>query len=392
MSGLITINQEIRDILLEQGADDVIKCYQCGRCMAACPWNLLRQLNYPVFQFPEAVKLGTISSSEKKEDIARETEDIFRCIGCDSCRYECPRGVNISDVLRAARRIFVDSGSYPGDLKSFVARIHSTGNPLGEPALKRIEWTSGLGVPKFDGQHEYLYFPCCLPSYDPRVKKVAQATAEVLKSAGVRFGIIGEEEFCCGEAVRRAGAEKVFQAAIKKNSETFAKMKPKNIVSTSPHCHTVFRNEYARYCKDSAFIHITQVFKQIIEEKKIVPRKEFKKKIVYHDPCTLGRQTGVYEEPRKVLSSIPGVELTEVPMFNRKYSVCCGGGAMGLWREWSHDERLATVRLNQLMKTGAEVIAVACPYCLQMFEETLKSMGKEIPVMDIAEILYASIG
>ncbi|HEX7320083.1 MAG TPA: (Fe-S)-binding protein [bacterium] len=392
MSSLITINNEIRDILMEQGAQDAVKCYQCGRCMAACPWNMLQPVNYAVYQFPQSVKLGTMTSSEKKEDIERETIDVFRCIGCDSCRYECPRGVNISDVLRAVRRILVDFGSYPTDLKSFITRLFNTGNPLGEPALKRIEWMNETGIPKFTVSHELLYFPCCIPSYDSRVKKVALATARILQTAGVSFGVIGEDEFCCGEAVRRAGAEKVFQLAVKRNSETFQKVKARNVLTTSPHCHTIFAKEYVRYYSGLKSTHATEFFSQLIKDKKIVPRKRFEKKVVYHDPCTLGRQMNVYDEPRHVLKSIPGLELMEVAVFNRKYSLCCGGGAMGLWREWSHDERLATVRLEQLMKTGADVIAVACPYCLQMFEETLKSMGKEVPVMDVAEILNESLG
>jgi len=388
MTNLITINPDIREDIIKQGAEDAIKCYQCGRCMPACPWNLLRQINYTVYQFPQVIKLGTITSSEKKEELEKETIDIFRCIGCDSCRYECPRGVNISNILRAVRRILVDFGSYPVDLKGFVSRIYNTGNPLGEPALKRVEWTVGFDVPRFDFQHEILYFPCCLPSYDARLKKVSQATAKILRSAGVLFGIIGEDEFCCGEAVRRVGAEKVFQAAIKKNTDVFTKARVKKVLTTSPHCFTIFKNEY----KGFDTIHITQIFSQLIKGKKITAKKPFVKKVVYHDPCTLGRQMGVYEEPREVLKNIPGLQLLEVPTFNRKYSVCCGGGTMGLWREWESDERIANVRLPQLLKTGAEVIAVACPYCLQMFEETLKSMNSELPVMDVAEIFYESLG
>jgi len=180
--------------------------------------------------------------------------------------------------------------------------------------------------------------------------------------------------------------------AVKRNSETFQKVKARNVLTTSPHCHTIFAKEYVRYYSGLKSTHATEFFSQLIKDKKIVPRKRFEKKVVYHDPCTLGRQMNVYDEPRHVLKSIPGLELMEVAVFNRKYSLCCGGGAMGLWREWSHDERLATVRLEQLMKTGADVIAVACPYCLQMFEETLKSMGKEVPVMDVAEILNESLG
>lgn len=391
MSNVITINPEIRDCIIESGGDDVIKCYQCGRCMAACPWNFIKKLDYPTYRFCQRVKLGSIIESEDKDEIAADTIDVFRCVGCDSCKLECPRGVSLSDVMRAIRRILVDYGSYPAELKSVVSRIYNSGNPLGEPASKRTDWATGLDVPAFTEACDYVYFPCCVPAYDGRAQKVAQATAKLLRHAGVRFGLLGEKEFCCGEAVRRIGAEKVFQTAMKSNIDVFGKNNVGKVITTSPHCYVTFKKEYPEYYGEIDATHATQVFARLIKEEKIVPAKPFAKKVVYHDPCTLGRQMEVYEEPRVVLTSIPELELIEVPTFNREYSICCGGGALGLWRDWPQDERLANLRAEQLMATGADVIAVACPYCLQMFEEQFKSIGVDIPVMDVAEILEESL-
>jgi Fe-S oxidoreductase len=387
----IKINPEIRDAIIESGGTDVVKCYQCGRCMAACPWNLLEKVDYTTYRICQRIKLGAIIDSEEKDNIAADTIDVFRCVGCDSCKHECPRGVNLSDVLRAVRRILVNYDSYPGELKSVVTRLYNTGNPLGESAEKRGEWAAGLNIPQFDRSCEYLYFPCCIPCFDARGQKVAQATAKILKMGGVSFGIIGKDEFCCGEAVRRVGAEKVFQAAVKANTKVFEKLGVEHIITTSPHCYTIFKNEYPKYYDKIEAVHTTQIFARLIKENKIVPKKPFNKTVVYHDPCTLGRQMGIFEEPRKILKSIPELQLVEVPIFNKEFSVCCGGGAMGLWRDWPQDERLANVRIEQLINTGAEVCAVACPYCLQMFEETIKSMAADIVIMDIAEILFASI-
>jgi len=392
MSSSVKFNAETCQEIIELGGEDVIKCYQCGRCMPACPWNLLHRINYAVYRFPQTIKIGSIIQGEKKEDIAKETLDIFRCVGCDSCHYECPRGVNISHILRAVRRILVDYGSYPAELKSFVLRIYNTGNPFGETAEKRAAWASGLDIPRFESKLENLYFSCCVPAYDSRAKSIAQATARILKLANVSFGILGNEEFCCAEAVRRIGAEKVFQAAVKNNTEAFAKYGVKKVLTTSPHCYTIFKKEYSKYYDKFDAIHMSQFINQLIKEKKIIAKKPFNKTVVYHDPCTLGRQMGVYDEPREVLRSIPGLKLAEVPIFNREYSVCCGGGGVGTWYDWSKDERIAEFRIKQLLATGAEVIAVACPYCLQMFEETMKSMNLALPVMDIAEILYESLG
>jgi Fe-S oxidoreductase len=391
MRGIITLNPEIRDAILESGGEDVIKCYSCGRCMAACPWNLIDNLDYTTYRFCQRIKLGAIVDSELKEDIAADTDEVFRCVGCDSCRHECPRGVNLSDVLRAVRRILVDYESYPAELKSVISRLYSSGNPLGLPAEKRALWAQDLDIPHFDGTQEYVYFPCCLPAYDARAKLVARATAGLLKKAGVSFGIIGEEEFCCGEAVRRVGAEKVFQTAVSNNTRVFQKSGVKNVVTTSPHCFKTFRSEYPAF-SDVQVMHVTQLLHQCLKDGRLRPERPFKKKVVYHDPCTLGRQMGVYDEPRQILTSIPELQLVEVPVFNREFSVCCGAGAMGLWRDWPQDERLVQIRAEQILATGADVLCVACPYCLQMFEENLKSMNADIAVMDISEILFASVG
>ncbi len=391
MSNLIRINPEIRETILESGGDDVIKCYQCGRCMAACPWNLLKKLNYTTYRFCQRIRLGAIIESEERKDIEADTIDVFRCVGCHSCRHECPRGVDISDVLRAVRRILVDYDSYPSELKGVISRLYSSGNPLGESAEERGAWAKDLDIPAFEGTHEYLYFPCCIPAYDARAQRVAQATAKILKMAGVSFGISGKEEFCCGEAVRRVGAEKVFKTAVKSNTELFKRIGAQKVITTSPHCYTTFKNDYPEYYDKFDAVHITQVLSQLVKEKKIKPKKPFEKTVVYHDPCTLGRQMGVFDEPREILKSIPGLKLVEVPMFNREFSVCCGAGSMGLWRDWPQDERLANYRLEQLIKTGADICAVACPYCLQMLEETVKSLNATIQVMDITEILYASL-
>ncbi len=390
MSSLIKINPEIKELLLEQGAEDIIKCYECGRCMSACPWNMLETVNYATYQFPELIRLGQLLSSEDKECIARECSDVFRCVGCDSCLYECPRRVNISNILRSARRIMVDFGSFPQELKSFFLRLGSNNNPLGEPQEKRGDWAQDLGVKRFDAATSYLLFVCCITAYDPRAKNVAKSVAILLQKSGIDFGMFSENESCCGEAVRRAGAEKVFQQLFKNNLNALTNCKPKNILTISPHCFTIFNNEYQKNYPFQNY-HYTQIFCEQIQQGRLKPLKPFNKSVVYHDPCTLGRQSGIYEEPREILKSIPELKLIEVPFFNRKNSVCCGAGSMGLWREYEDGERLVNLRLKQLLDTGAEIIAVACPYCLQMFEETLKSMNTSVQVMDVAEILCASV-
>lgn len=388
---VIEINTEIRDALIEEGAEDIYKCIQCGKCASICPWFQVGTYDFPVFRFPVETALGTVASSEEKEELAKEVDKIYHCVGCEACVDQCPHGINIPNILRAARRILVDFGSYPETLKSIVLKIKNVGNPLGEPREKRADWAKDLNVPQFSSDMEFLYFPCCIPSYDTRIQKVAQATAKILETGGVSFGILGMEENCCGEAIRRVGAEQVFGDVAKANIAKFKESVVKKILATSPHCYTAFKKEYAELGANFEVLHTTQYFAHLIDAGKITPNNQFNKKVVYHDPCTLGRQNNIYEEPRKVLMSIPGLSLVEVEDFSRNLALCCGAGSGGLWIDWLKGERMADIRIKQLLDTGAEVIAVACPYCLQMFEETIKSMDVNIQVMDIAEILFESL-
>jgi Fe-S oxidoreductase len=384
------IHPDIREALIEMGAEDIFKCYQCGKCASACPWFQVETYDFPIFRLALEAILGMIASSEDKDELAQEIDKIYRCVGCEACVDQCPHGVNIPNIFRAGRRLLVDFGSYPEVLKSIVRKIHDVGNPLGEPREKRSDWTEGLGVEPFGPGCDYLYFSCCIPAYDPNVKSVAQATANLLKAGGTSFGILGEKESCCGEVIRRVGAEPGFEETAASNISAFKDAGVAKIIATSPHCYSSFKNDYPALKGRFDVIHTSQHLWSLIESGALRPEKSFDKKVVYHDPCVLGRQSGIYEEPRSALRSVPGLELLEVEDFNRALSVCCGAGSGGLWMEWEKDERIAGIRVRQLVDTGADVIAVACPYCLQMIEETAKSMQLDIPVLDIAQILAES--
>ena len=385
------INSEIRDVLLEEGAEGIYKCYQCGKCASICPWFQVGTYDFPVYRFSLEAAMGLVASSEDKDELTKEIDKIYRCVGCEACLEQCPHGIDTPRILRAARRLLVDFGSYPETLKSVVQKIHNAGNPFGEAREKRADWTKEIDTPEFREGMEFLYFHCCLPAYDTRNQNIALATSKILQKSGISFGILGNREFCCGEAIRRVGAEKVFSEVCNANIKEFSQSGVKKVLVSSPHCLTTFKDEYPEFGSDFETFHITQLLSKLLDEGKLKPQKEFKKKVVFHDPCTLGRKNNIYEEPRNILKNIPGLELLEVENFNRNLSVCCGAGSGGLWMEWDKDERIVNVRLEQLIDTGADIIAVACPYCLQMFEETLKSMNAEVQVMDISEILVESI-
>lgn len=387
----ISIDPELRDVLIEEGGGDAYKCYTCGKCASICPWFLVGTYEFPVFRFSFETLMGMIASSEDKDTLASEIDRIYRCVGCEACVEQCPLAVHTPDILRAARRLLVEASSYPETLKSIVQKINNVGNPQGEPREQRAEWSKACGVKTFEPNMEYLYNPCCLPAYDSRARAVAAATAGILQKAGITFGVIGESENCCGEAIRRVGAEKTFQQVAKANIASYQKNGVQRIVFSSPHCLATFRKEYPELGGKFETEHITQLLAVLLSSGRLKAIKPFKKRVVYHDPCTLGRQNNVYDEPRAVLRSVPGLELFEVGEFSRALSVCCGAGSGGLWMDWHKGERIVEVRLDQLLATGAEVIAVACPYCLQMFEETLKARNSTVQVMDVVEILAQSV-
>jgi len=364
------------------GADKF--CYQCGKCDTVCPWNRVRK--FPVRKIINQAKFGVVPF---------ESEDIWLCTTCGNCVQRCPRGVEIIDVMRAMRRVLVPDGVVPTsipNLRGFMTSLASVGNPWGQEPQDRANWAKDLGVKEFSEGTEVLYFSCCYTSYDPRLKKVAQATAGLLTKAGVDFGILGAKEVCCGESVRKAGNETLFKRLARENIKTFIENGVKKILVSSPHCYHAFKNEYAEFKVNFEVIHTSQYFAQLINEGRLKPTKEYKKQVTYHDPCYLGRHNGIYDEPREALKSIPGLELNEMSE-SRQNSLCCGMGGSRIWMETAKEERFSNLRLEQAREVGAEVLATSCPYCITQFEDsrlTLKD-SESTQIKDITEILQEVI-
>ncbi len=379
----LTPYPEVIDLIKEEGGDLLKLCYQCGTCSATCPWNLVK--NFIVRKIMHQGQLGLIDF---------ESEELWMCATCKACVDRCPRGVAIIDVMRAMRRAIVEFslGGIPDGLRISMKNISATGNPLGESEENRAEWVKNLDVKPFTKGMDVLYFSCCMPAYDPNLQRVARATASVLKKAGVKFGILGADEKCCGESVRKAGDENLFKTLTETNINKFKEAGVLKIVTSSSHCYNTFKNEYPELGGEFDIVHSTQFFAELIDEKKITFSKEIKKKVTYHDACYLGRHNGVYDEPRKVLRSIPGIELVEMADF-RENSLCCGGGGGRIWMDTKKGERFSDLRIEQAKETGAEILAAACPYCILNFEDGLRSGENEdaLIVKDIAEILDEAI-
>jgi Fe-S oxidoreductase len=372
------------DGIKEAGGEADKLCYQCGKCDTVCPWNRVRP--FYVRRMINQAKFGVVPF---------ESEDLWLCVSCRQCVRQCPRGVEIIDVMRAMRRLLVPEGVVPAsipNLRSVMTSLASVGNPWGQEPEARANWAKDLSVKEFTEGTETLYFPCCYPSYEPRLKKVSQATATILNQAGVDYGILGSKELCCGESVRKAGNEDLFKRLAKENIKTFIDSGVKKIVVSSPHCFHTFKNEYSEYKVNFEVLHTTQYLFELIKKGRLQFSKEYPKKVTYHDPCYLGRHNSIYEEPREILKKIPGLELVEMDE-SREESLCCGMGGGRIWMETAKDERFSDIRLQQAMDAGAEVLVTACPYCISQFEDsklTLKN-SEALQVKDITEVIQEVI-
>ena len=376
--------KEIIDVIKASGGDAFKLCFQCGLCDVVCPWNRVR-----TFSMRKLVREATFGLT----DI--ESEEMWRCTTCGKCPQQCPRDVKQIESGVALRRIATEYGVFPTAVKpirTISGSLVGEGNPFGEERAKRANWAEGLSVKTFTEGMEVLYFPGCYLSYDPRLKKVAQATANILNLAGVDFGILGTKENCCGESIRKTGDEGVFKLLAKENIKTFIDNGVKKILVSSPHCYHTFKNEYPEFMVKFEVIHISQYLFELINEGRLELTKEYGKKVTYHDPCYLGRHNGIYDEPREVLKKIPGLELNEMPD-SLEDSLCCGGGGGRIWMETPKGERFCDLRVEQAIDVGAEVLATSCPYCIANFEDSRLTLDvtENIEIKDITEIIQEVI-
>ena len=384
--------KEIVDVIKGSGGEDFKYCYQCGLCDTVCPWNRVRS-----FSMRKIIREATFGMTQV------EGEDIWRCTSCGNCPRQCPRGIKIIEAGVSLRRIATEYGVFPTSarpIRTISASLTGEGNPLNEKREDRAKWADGLSVRPFSEEMEILYFPGCYLSFDPRLKKVAVATADILKKAGVEFGILGPKENCCGESIRKTGDEELFKRLAKENIKTFIDNGVKRVLVSSPHCYHTFKNEYPEFMVNFEVVHIAQYVSELIDAGRLEISKKYTKKVTYHDPCYLGRHNSIYDEPREVLQKVPGLELKEMPE-SRENSLCCGGGGGRIWMETPKEERFSDLRLEQATGIGADVLATSCPYCITHFEESRLTLlddddgeagnSNAIQIKDITEILQEAI-
>jgi Fe-S oxidoreductase len=375
---------EILDEIKAVGGDAFRLCFQCGMCDAVCPWNNVR--NFSIRKVIREAAFGVTQI---------ESDDIWYCTTCGTCPSVCPRGVDQIELGIALRRLASNYDVFAASAAATQAArgsLTADGNPLSEDRAKRADWADGLSVKPFTEETDVLFFGCCYMSYDPRMNKVAKATAAILNKAGVDYGVLGTQESCCGESIRKTGAEDTFKGLARENIKTFVDNGVKKIVVSSPHCYETFKKEYPEFMVNFEVVHMSEFLLQLIQEGKLEITGEYGKTVTFHDPCYLGRHNGIYDEPREILGIIPGLTLNEMAA-SRQNSLCCGGGGGRVWMETEKGERFSDIRLEQVRDVGAEVLVTACPYCITMFEDSRLTLELEdvLEIKDITEIVQEVI-
>ncbi len=424
-----------------KGMLDFSTCTECGRCQSQCPaWNtekplspklLIMNLRDHAFakapyllteeskrdSLPEAVK------AEAERELVGATEGdpsmpsggavidpdvLWSCTSCGACVQQCPVDIEHVDHIVDMRRyqVLIES-NFPSELNALFKGLETKGNPWNMSASARMDWAKdlpfevkqvGSDVEDLD-EVEWLFWVGCAGAYEDRAKKTTRAVAELLDLAGVSFAVLGDGETCTGDPARRAGNEFVFQQLAMQNAEVLTETKAKKVVSTCAHCFNTLKNEYAEFGVELEVVHHTQLLNRLVREGKLTPVPQNgspTKSITYHDPCFLGRHNQVYSPPRELLNVIPGSEFAEMPR-NSERSFCCGAGGARMWMEENIGERINVNRTTEAVETGADQIAVGCPFCRVMLSDGLTSLqadGKareEVEVLDVAQMLLASV-
>jgi Fe-S oxidoreductase/nitrate reductase gamma subunit len=394
---------------------DTDACTVCGRCTSVCPAHATGK---PLDPREIVLKVGEVMAATGDPavspvvgvdpDIAIAVDSVFdritpdevwACTSCKACDEICPVNIEILDkILDMRRYLTLMESDFPTELGNTFRSMENAGNAYGMNQGDRGDWASALeGVdivePGGAFDHEYLYFVGCAGSFDDRNKKTSRALAKLLQRAGIDFAILGPSEMCNGDQARRAGNEYIFQMLAMQNVEVFDGMGVKKIITQCPHCFNVLKNDYPQVGGNYEVIHHSQLLDELVRDGRLsLAGATLEERVTYHDSCYLGRHNDVYLAPRRVVGSLAGIDLVEMPRNGTK-GMCCGAGGARMWMEENTGKKVNTERSQEAISTGASRIAVACPFCYVMFDDGVKGEGKdeEVRVQDIAEMLWEAI-
>lgn len=384
---------------------DGYSCTECGRCTASCPANLTGKVLSPKEvmmkirersqeKFPAMLGKDGKALEEIKTTLIGDyiTEDaLWACTTCMACMQECPVMIeHVNPIVDMRRSLVMMESKFPEEIQVTFRNLENNFSPWAFGQSERMDWAEGLSVKTMasDKEAEYLYWVGCAGAFDMRYKKVSRAIVNILNKAGVSFAVLGEEEKCNGDIARRLGNEYLAQTMIKENISTLNNYGVKKIITSCPHCFNTFKNEYPQFGGSFEVVHHSVFINELIKKGKIKLDKNIISKVAFHDSCYLGRYNDIYDEPRKILSSINGVELVEADR-NHDKGFCCGAGGGRMFMEETAGTKINVERTDQLLETDADMIAAACPFCLTMISDGLKfrEADEQVAVKDIAEIV-----
>lgn len=360
--------------MMTQTQTRVLTCIQCGKCTGSCPESGRTPFNIRMLM------------RKKQFQTAVEESIPWYCTSCGACTIRCPRDVKPSEVIIEMRSAFIENGAVPLAIQKALENTFVQKNPWGRSRNKRAAWTEKLD---FEVPHvsetgsKRLLFVCCIQAYDPRCMVIPVNVANILNKTGFEFGILGEEEACCGNEIRRIGETGLFEELQEENIANFKEYGVKEIIALSPHCMNVLKKEYGDL--GITVSHYTEVLWPLMEEGRLKTTRPYPKKVIYHDPCFLGKQNNIFDQPRNILRSVEGLELLEFSR-SRETSLCCegGGGRMFFEVETTY-QRNAEVRVLEAVEKGADLIATACPFCVMTIEDPATEKG--LIVKELSEIM-----
>ncbi len=380
----------MKDLGWEQIMDSYA-CIMCFRCQEVCPaYATGKVLSPAALEINKRYHLNDGGATDVPMLNLISEEAVWACTSCGACVDICPVGNEpMRDILDIRRNLTLMESNFPKQLETAFKGMERNANPWNISQADRMKWAEGLDVPTIEKnpEPEILWWVGCAAATDARAQKTAQAFAKILNAAGVSFAVLGQNEQCTGDSARRAGREDIFFGLASANVEILNEIKPKRIVTTCPHCLHTIRNEYPAFGGNYAVIHHTQFINELVGMGKIsleVSRDQYT--VTFHDPCYLGRHNRVFEAPRTALQST-GVTTIEMPRNSAK-SFCCGAGGAQMWKEEENGTlRVNEARFKEAKETGANTVAVGCPFCLTMMNDASKADGSSLQVKDVAELV-----
>ncbi len=372
---------------------DLYTCTECGRCTVVCPTTITkkplipRDLTIDLRDHLNASSKEILRDPDEKPGVpSRELagdvidpEVIWACTTCRWCEESCPLFISYVDkIVEVRRHLVLEKAEFPAEAEPAFRGMEVNGNPWQLGAEIRCDWAKGLDVPLASqaGEVELLFWVGCAGSYDDAGKRTSVSLVKLLRAAGVNFAILGPEERCTGDAARRLGNEYLFQTLAAANVETLNRYGVKRIVTNCPHCFNTLAHEYPDFGGNYEVLHGTQLVAELVAKKRLSLTTEVRRELTYHDPCYLGRTNGEYRAPRAILKAIPGLTLREAPL-SREKAMCCGAGGGRMWLEEKLGTRINQTRMRQLGESGANDVAVACPFCAVMVGNAQQELGLE---------------